>query len=287
MENPMSIIHCLQDLYPTLSPMEQTLATYFQEHEENLTSTPILQVAQECNTSKSAVVRLCKRLGFNGYKDFLTSLSAELALRQRNILNEYSDIYPDRSVGKICAIVTQNNIQALESTLRLIDIPALEKAVETICKTSRIDFYGMGNSGILAEDAELKFRRIGYTAYAATDKHRMLIGAATLKPGDVAVFFSYYGTTKDILEVHEVVRRQGATTIAITCTGKSPLHEKADIVLETASTESLTRSGAMTSRIAMLSVLDMMFTAVSSRNYKKIKGVLDHTAEIIRKEHSQ
>jgi len=280
----MSIIHCLEDLYPVLSPIEQVIAKYFMDHTEELTAKPILMVAQQCGTSKSAVVRLCKHLGFIGYKDFLTSLSAELALRQKDLLHEYSDIYPDHSVGKICTIITQNHIQALESTLRLIDIAAIERAVEVIGKTSRLDLYGVGNSGIVAEDADLKFRRLGYMTYTAIDKHRMAIGAATLKPGDVVMFFSYYGTTKDILETLEIAKSQGATTIAITCKRDSPLYEKADIVLATASTESLTRSGAMTSRIAMLSVLDMVFTAVSSLNYKRFKKVLDYTAEIVRKE---
>lgn len=282
----MNIMHCLEDLYPTLSPVEQVIATYFMKHTDELTSQPILLVAQQCGTSKSAVVRLCKRLGFIGYKDFLTSLSAELALRQKDLLQEYSDVYPDHSVGKICAIVTQNHIQALESTLRLIDIKSVEQAVQAIGKTTRLDFYGVGNSGIVADDAELKFRRIGYMTYSATDKHRMVIAAATLQRGDVAFFFSYYGTTKDILDTLEIAKTQGATTIAITCKRDSPLHEKADIVLTTASTESLTRSGAMTSRITMLSVLDMVFTAVSSINYKKFKKVLDYTAEIVRKERS-
>lgn len=282
----MSIMHCLEDLYPTLSPIEQVIATHFMKHTEELTSQPILLIAQQCGTSKSAVVRLCKRLGFIGYKDFLTSLSAELAVRQKDLLQEYSDIYPDHSVGKICAIVTQNHIQALESTLRLIDIKSVEQAVEAIGKTTRLDFYGVGNSGIVADDAELKFRRIGYMTYSATDKHRMVIAAATLQRHDVAIFFSYYGMTKDILDTLDIAKTQGATTIAITCKRDSPLHEKADIVLTTASTESLTRSGAMTSRIAMLSVLDMVFTAVSSINYKKFKKVLDYTAEIVRKERS-
>lgn len=280
----MSITHSLQDLYSVLSPVEQVIATYFMEHTEELVSQPILMVAQKCNTSKSAVVRLCKRLGFVGYKDFLTSLSVELALRHKDVLQEYGDIYPDHSVGKICAIVTQNHIQALESTLRLIDISAVEKAVEAISNTSRLDFYGVGNSGIIAEDAGLKFRRIGYMTYTATDKHRMVIGAATLRPGDVVIFFSYYGTTKDICDTLEIAKKQGATTIAITCTRDSPLNRKADIVLATASTESMTRSGAMTSRVAMLGVLDMVFTAISSLNYKNYKKVLDYTAEIVRKE---
>ncbi len=280
----MSSISCLQDMFATLSPIEQRIATYFIDNANNLVGKPILDIANSCETSKSAVVRLCKRLGFNGYKDFQNALSAEIAVKKRDNLYGHSDIYPKSSVSKICSIVTHNSIQAMESTLRLLDIEEMEKAVEVISKAKRLDFYGAGNSGICAEDAELKFSRIGYYTNCCTDVHRQLLAAATIKSGDVALFFSYYGTTKDILDVHDIVKEQGATTVAITCIGGNLLSKKADIVLETASTESLTRSGAMTSRLVMLGVLDMLFTAVASKNYRKVKDVLDKTAGIVRRE---
>jgi len=280
----MSTLSCLQDMYSTLTPVEQRIATYFIDNNDVLVKKPILEVAEQCGTSKSAVVRLCKRLGFNGYKDFLNDLSAEIALKKRDKMYGHSDIYPSSTVANICNLVTHNAIQALESTSRILSKDAMEKAVEAISKAKRLDFYGAGNSGILAEDADMKFARIGYFTKCCVDVHRQLLAASTLKAGDVAVFFSYYGTTKDILDLHDIVKEQGATTIAITCVGGNLLAKKADIVLETASTESLTRSGAMTSRLAMLNVLDMLFTAVASKNYKKVKEVLDRSAVLVRRE---
>ncbi len=283
----MSSMVYLQEMLPTLSPIENRIAVYFIEHADQLTTTPILQVAQACDTSKSAVVRLCKRLGYHGYKDFLNALSAELAVSQLSHTADYDDVYPDSSIGSICTIVTRNSVSALENTLRLMDMDAMERAAEAISAASRVDFYGVGNSGVIAQDAEMKFRRIGFHAYAATDSHRQAIWAVTLRPGDVAMFFSYYGQTKDILDTLALAKRQGATTIALTRFGKNALADQVDIVLNVASTESLARSGAMASRLVMLEVLDMLFTIVSSRNYTKVRDVLERTASAVREKRMQ
>ncbi len=277
----MSTFAILKDLMPSLSPIEKRIAAYFEAHADQLTNTPILQVAQACDTSKSAVVRLCKHLGYSGYKEFLTVLSAELALRNRDRAH-YADLFPDSGIGNICAIVTRNSVSALENTLRLLDMEAMERATQAISAAPRVDFYGVGNSGVVAQDAEIKFRRIGFNAYAPADTHRQIISASTLHQGDVAMFFSYYGETKDILQAHGIAKRQGATTIAMTRYGKNTLSSKADIALQVASTESLARSGAMASRVVMLGVLDMLFTVISSRNYDRIRDVLERTASAVR-----
>lgn len=271
----------LKELMPTLSPVEQRIAAYFLAHEKTLVNTPILTVAQACDTSKSAVVRLCKHLGYNGYKDFLTSLSAELAVLNHLGAADYSDIYPDSSVKNICTIVTQHACHALDSTLRLMSMDAMERAVAALESAGRIDLYGLGNSGIIAMDAELKLQRIGCNARSALDGHRQAICAATLDKGDVVMLFSYYGETRDLLEALDIAKGRGATTIAVTRVGKSSLSTRADIVLSVASMEQLTRSGAMTSRLVMLNMVDMLFTCISSRQYDQVRPVLERTAQAI------
>ena len=279
----MSIsIAYLGEMMGSFSPIEQRIARYFIEHRDALTATPILQGAEACQTSKSAVVRLCKRMGYSGYKDFLTSLSAELALMRHEQRSAYTDIYPGSSVQEICVLVTQNSVRALEATLQSMDMGRMEDAVQAVANAPRLDLYGVGNSGIVAQDAELKFRRIGFNAYAATDAHRQVISASTLRKGDVALLFSYYGETRDILETLEIVQRRGATAIAITRFGQSSLASKADIVLQVASTEGLIRSGAMASRLVMLGLLDMLFTAVSSLKHEQIQEELESTAAALR-----
>ncbi len=273
-------LETLREIYPDLSRLEMRIADYFLKNIEQLTDTPILSVAEACGTSKPAVVRLCKKLGYRGYKDFLKALSAELALSGQGRQPDVGSIYPDSSAQDICAIVTYSTVRALEKTLGALDAAQMEKAAEALAGAGRIDLYAVSNSSMLAQDAEIKFRRIGYNAYAPLDTHRQVVSAATLKKGDAAIVFSYYGETLDMLEVLGIARERGATVIALTRKGKNSVSEAADIVLAVDNSEKLPRTGALTSRFSMLVALDMLFTVLISRRYDQLKDVLELTSAV-------
>jgi DNA-binding MurR/RpiR family transcriptional regulator len=269
----------IQELMEQNSPVERRISAFMLDNAARLPGMPIADVAKACETSKSSVVRLCKQIGFKGYKDFLNALSADLAVSALSSApDDQTDIHPDHTVAEICQIVTQKSIRSLENTLNLLDMGQMEQAVDAIASAQRVDFYGVGSSGIIAQDAELKFRRIGLTTFASLDSHCQLISAVTLKPKDVAVVFSYYGETRDLMDTVGIARENGATILLVTKYGHSTLSDQADIVLNVASVETIARSGAMASRMVMLQVVDMLFTAVTSRKYDQVRDVLQRTA---------
>jgi DNA-binding MurR/RpiR family transcriptional regulator len=113
----------------------------------------------------------------------------------------------------------------------------------------------------------------------------MLTAAALLTRDDAAVFISNSGTTVEILDALDVARRTGACIIAITKCHPSPLAAKSDIVLNISTPELSIRSGAMGSRIAMLTIVDMLFSGVASAEYKSVKKFLTKTHNVLAGKH--
>ena len=272
-----TIMH-LQQIFSTLSPQSQRIATYFITHVRDISQTSCPEIAASCATSKSAVVRLCKKLGFAGYKEFLTTLNTEIALEEQSTRFP-SGIYADMDIPTVCSVVTNNSICGLEESLKILNLDNFRIAVEKLVGARQILAFGMGNSGFVAMDAETKFRRIGYTTFLATDIDRMLIGLASATKEDVAILLSNSGMTYGLQDACEIARQAGVTTIAITSIGDNTLSRNADIVLATANSEKLTRIGAMTSRIVMLNVVDMLFTAVASNTRKTAEAYIMKSME--------
>jgi DNA-binding MurR/RpiR family transcriptional regulator len=154
--------------------------------------------------------------------------------------------------------------------------------VEALNAASRIEIYGAGASGFVASDFQQKLHRIGRTAYYWPDVHSALTSAALLGRGDVAMGISHTGTTGDVLDVLEVARSRGATTVALTNFPRSPISDVADHVLTTAARETTYRSGATASRLAQLTVVDCLFVGVAARNRAKARKALEVTAEAVR-----
>lgn len=265
----------MKEAMDSLTPKEQRIASFILDFPEEVVNMSIEEVAIACQTSTAAVVRLCKSIGYSGFKELLRTLSSDLSLQQDVIT--YEDIRPGDSLEAIMRSICMSNMKAIEGTLSLMDPERLDKAVTALCNASRIDFYGVGSSGLAAHDAHNKFLRINKFTLSSSDPHEQVLSATSLKPGDAAVFFSYSGETHDTIETFQIARQSGATTISVTKYGKNPLSEAADISLYVSSSESMIRSGAMGSRISQMTMVDILYTAVSSRMYDQVKPYLDKT----------
>jgi DNA-binding MurR/RpiR family transcriptional regulator len=268
----------LKELMDTFSPAEQRVAAYFLSHHTQLTVTPIQEVGKACHTSQTTVVRLCKLAGYKGYKDFLLALAANLAIRKEPLQPlSYTDVQAGSNLAHIMEEMTKRNIGGIESTMQVLDYHELEKAVQAIHHARRVDFYGMGMSGLVALDAQNKFLRINKISLTTLDPHVQVVSASSLQKGDAAVFFSYSGETSDTLDTLKVARQGGATAISVTKYAPNTLSERCDTRLHVACSEGTVRTGATSSRIAMLHIVDLLFSAVTSLEYEEAKTVLDRS----------
>jgi len=240
------------------------------------------ELATSCGVSTSTVIRLCKNLRYSGFKDLCRSLCCDLSTGADV---DFEDIMPGDVPENVMRNICLSTIRAIENTMALANSEDLNRAVDALCKANRIDFYGMGTSGMVAVDAGNKFTRINKTVIAHSDPHNQILSALTLRARDVAVLISYSGETSDILNVAEEIKKQGTTIITLTQYSKNTLASMGDINLYCVSTETLLRSGAMSSRIAQLTVIDTLYASVCSRLFDKVKSHLDRTRAITQRTH--
>ncbi len=224
-------------------------------------ATPIGELASAADTSEATVVRFCKKAGFSGYPSLRLALASEMgrgAASGRARALDDLDIAPEDSITDMVAKVAGADARAVSDTAKTIDIAALERAILAVGTAARIVVFGVGASGIVARDLEQKIERLGKQIKAHTDVHSAVMAASLLGPGDVAFGISHTGETPDTVEPFALAADQGAATIAITNYAKSALANRADIVLLTVAPESELRSGAMSSRVAQLSIVDFL-----------------------------
>lgn len=276
----------IRDAKSSMTKAERTVAEYVQSRLTTVPTISIKQLAQNSGTSEASVMRFCKALGYRGYRDFTLNLSAALgSMDKESDEKNYTDIRPGDDLETIIENVSFNNRRSIEDTLTALDKDMVTKAVTLLCEAERVDWYGLGASGLVCQDAQQKFMRISKRWHAFVDGHSIQTAAALLNPLDVAVLISNSGTTVEILDALELARANGAKTIAITRYSKSELAQGADIVLHISTPEVSLRSGAMGSRIAMLNVVDILFSCVASEQYNEVKTYLDKTRDALASRH--
>lgn len=274
----------VRGLMPSLRPAERRIGEALIADPESFATRSIAEIAELAQTSTTTVVRFTRRVGYERFKDLRHDLT-EQNLRERMAAADAgslpSDISPDDGMVDIVAKIARNESLSIADTAEVVDIAALERAVEAIDAAERIDLYGVGASAIVAVDLQRKLARIGRVAIEWPESHAAWTAAAVLGPSAVAVAISHTGSTTDTVEFLRIASASGATTIAITNHERSPLASAADIVLRTAARETAFRSGALGSRIAQLMVVDCLFTGVAQARYEASIAALRKTREAI------
>lgn len=273
----------IKEIIQDLSPSEKKVAQFIIDNPEEISGLSIGELADKSGSSEATVVRLCKLLDFNGYKDFKISITKDIAYMSKDEEGEqYTDVEPGDALDSIIQNISYNNKKSIDNTLEIISHKAIEEAVEIISNAERIEFYGVGASYVIAYDAMQKFARINKIAMSYPDPHLQIASAANLKKGDVAIAVSYSGETKDTYDSIRVAKEAGARTISLTKFGQSSISEICDINLFVSAPEISIRSGAMSSRIAQLNVIDILFAGVASKQFERVKKHLQKTRKAIR-----
>lgn len=237
----------------------------------------VRQLADAAYSSPSTVVRLCKKLGFEGYRDLQKSLLLELAMRKQ--LQQKNEQYIGHSgqVADVVNGVTYRNIASLEDSMQLADMETIQKSVDLICQANSILLFGLGASYLVAQDAYLKFLRTDKPCSCCNDIHSQYLLARNAKPTDVAIIISYSGRTEEIIRCARDLQSQGTPIIAITRFKNSALTRLATCCLYVVAMEQLFRSGAMSSRISQLNMVDILYTLYLDHNFSRNVRYLTHT----------
>jgi DNA-binding MurR/RpiR family transcriptional regulator len=273
----------IREIINRLSPSEKKVGQFILEKPEQISNLSIGELAEKSGSSEATVVRLCKLLGFNGYKDFKISITKDMAYMSKEDEGEqYTDVEPGDTLESIIQNISYNNKKSIDNTLDIISFDAISSAVNAIIAAEKIDFYGVGASNIIAIDAMQKFTRINKIVTSYSDPHLQIASAANLNKGDVAVAISYSGETKDTFESIKIAKESKATTISITKFGQNSVSDLCDIKLFVSAPEISIRSGAMSSRIAQLNVIDILFAAVASKQFDIAKSYLEKTRKAIK-----
>jgi DNA-binding MurR/RpiR family transcriptional regulator len=280
MNNINGGILMLMEIISKLPPSEKKIAQYIIDNPTEIINCNVNEISQKSLGSSAAVMRLCKKLGLKGFQELKLRVYGDL---NKNEEVEFRDIVANEAKKSVINKITTNNIQAIKETTEIINIDELDKAVDFLIKARRIVFYGVGASGIIAEDAQQKFTRINKQAYAFTDMHTATMTIANLNEEDVVFLISFSGETKEVLKILKIAKQKNIRIISLTKYGINSISSKSDIKLySSASRETIFRSAATSSRLAQLHMIDILFMCLVSIKYDESINFLDETRKYIR-----
>ena len=222
----------------------------------------VAEIAERASVSQPTVIRFCRSLGYKGLPEFKLALSASIGHEGMPYVHE--ELNADDDMGNVVEKVLGNAAASLLGERRFLKEAELENAIAMLMHVRRVEFYGVGNSGIVAQDAQHKFFRFGMSTVAYVDPHTQLMAASVLSDKDVLVAISNTGSSIELLDAASVAKENGAAVIAVT-KADSPLAQLADCVLSVATQENAELYTPMVSRLLQLAVIDILAIGLALR----------------------
>ncbi|SEL69436.1 transcriptional regulator, RpiR family [Roseateles sp. YR242] len=282
----MSMLERIKAALPALPPAEQRVAKLLLADPRAFASLPVSELADRSHVSKPTVVRFCRSVGYDGLADFKLKLAGSV---NEGVPFVHRAVDEDDKPGDLIVKVVDNAVAALLHYRNDAASHAFDRAIGALSEAGRqqkrIEFYGVGNSGIVAMDAQHKFFRLGVNTFACSDGHIQLMSATMLGAGDCAVVISNSGRSRDLMDAAEIARKKGATTIIITASG-SPLAQMGQlpgqVLLAVDHPEDYDRYSPMVSRLLHLIVVDILTTGVALRLGENLRPMLQEIKKNLR-----
>lgn len=252
--------------YDRMTKAEKKIASFMLEQKDDLQLTTITELAEYCGVADSTVFRFCKLLGYGGYNEFKLALAQEQGLARgqsgepQNAKDETAGTVTTEDDVVTTGIKLKNlYFAAIAQTLQLLDPESVKTAARLLYDSQRVYCFGSGGSMIMAMEAWGRFAMVAGQFATVPDTHLQLMSAAHLTERDAVWFFSYSGSTRDMVDILSVVKENGARVVAVTRFKNSPIAQYADVILVCGSNENPRQPGSIVAKIAQLTVIDMVY----------------------------
>jgi len=245
----------------TLRKSEQKVADVVIADPDVSVQSSIQAIATRAGVSEPTVIRFCRALECVGFQQFKLKLAQDLARRGTFF---YQDVTAEDSSRELANKLLDGAIASLVQIREQINEDALDEAIALYEQCNRVELYGSGGSAVVAEDAQLKFFRLGKPAIAYSDPHIQHAAAALLDKDALVIAISHSGRSSDILKTVEIARQTQAKVISVTAT-RSPLAQCSDIALTVDVNEDSDIFSPVKSRLGQMVVLDVLAVGVAVR----------------------
>lgn len=262
----------IQGLRAVLSDKEQTVANFLLSDPKEFVSRSISAIASRCGVSETVIIRLYRKLGYQGFHEFKIDIAQSLTEGTDPVL---SDLKAGDSVETIKRKVFAISRQAMEDSVSSVDSEMLTRARDAIIRAQRVVVIAFGGSASVGLDLVHKLLKLGIVATLQTDSHMQFMSVSVMGSDDVLIAITHSGSSRDVVEALQWARTRGTPTVLVTGFPHSPAAKAAEICLFSLCRETKYQTDAMTSRIVQLAIVDSLYVAITFASKERATAIHD------------
>lgn len=257
---------------------DQAIASYLLDNGEEASRLTIAELADQIGVSKSAITRFVKLMGYANLREMRVELASTTTLP----VIFYDDFEKGSTMGTAQSLF-EHSANSLIETMSALDASTLEAAVDLLGRSKLCGLFGTGGSYTILYSAFHRFQRTSLRTMLHADFHMQLEMAANFTPEDCALIVSHSGANKDVMRIVRILKENHVPIILITSTPMSPIAQESDIIICSVADETRYRPEAITSTVAQMVLVDVLFTLYvmridkSPERFSRIRDIIHET----------
>lgn len=256
----------LREVNNNLSTKERLVADYILANKPLLKSMSIQTLAKANDVSTTTILRLCHKLGYQGFSDLKIDLITSSGNPHHDkVLQE--DINLDDSIESVNHKIQLIEKSSIDETHAIVNIEQLELAIALIRKSNKIVIYGAGSSGLVGKELEYQLIKIKKDVSCHADYSIQYSIVNTLDEHDLVIIISHSGENLESVKLLTMAQQLGVPSIAITKMGQGRISALATVLLHTITSESVSRLIPIRSKMSQLSIINMLVTNLFIQQY--------------------
>lgn len=266
------VIRCIEEAYDELTMLERSIADFFTNNKRNMNFSS-KNVSKLLYVSEASLSRFAKKCGYKGYREFIY---------------DYERYFEDKSkrgdINQLTSKVLNTYQSLLKKNLNLVNESQMIRIAELLTEIRVVFVYGMGSSGIAAQEFQLRFMRLGLYVQAITDSHMIKMRSSLANEETLVIAISLSGKTEEILSGIHMAREHGAKVIMITSNTDESIKECCDEVLNVAVMKDLDMGIMISPQFPILIMIDIFYTYYLNNDFHLKKAKLNRTLSALRKQ---
>lgn len=239
-----TVLKNLKSRYEQFTNVEKTIANFFINNKETqkLSSK---SVSEKLFVSEASLSRFAKKCGYKGFREFIFEYEKNISKYNKEeisnlVINTYQDL--------------------LDSCHKMINQEQMKKIAHFLTTSKKVCVFGMGSSGIAAEEVHLRFMRLGLNIEAVYDSHRIKMLSSLANHESVVIAISLSGTTKEILQGISIAKSNGAKVIMLTSNRSFHLSSFCDEIILIPTIKALDAGDCISPQFPILVMVDILYT---------------------------
>lgn len=252
------------------SNSERVIIDFILKEKMNIQNMTTKDIANATYTSPSTLIRIAHKMNFKGWNELKEAYLKEEKYLETHFLDIDAN-YPfsnDDTIMSIASKIATLKKEAIDDTLSLVTHDDLQKAVQTIRKTSSIYVFAVSNNALITQEFAHNMSRIQKRVTVCSLQGELVYTAMNADPHSCAIIVSYSGETPIFKKVINALKINHIPIIGITNIGDNTVSKNADVVLRICTREKLySKIATFSTDVSFEYILDLLYSCVFALHY--------------------